>query len=180
MPLDRVPVAAGDRSGELEARVHDSADQRIERLGRSPSRLEQRLRRGSEGDEVVRGHRGACVVGGASVVVEVERTQAEGLGEAASGRTSLLVLGAHGTPDAVELLGSEVLGERLQRMQAEAADVWVEGVERGGTADVRDPGAERRPGGDLRDGAVGNTEQDELRRGRVEHDASLCEPRAQR
>ena len=49
-------------------------------------------------------------------------------------------------------------------MQAEAPDVRVEGVERGGAADVRDPGPERRRGSDLRDGAVGDAQQDELRR----------------
>ena len=44
MPLDRLPVAARDRPGQLEVRVHDAADERIERLGRRAGRLEQRPR----------------------------------------------------------------------------------------------------------------------------------------
>ena len=120
VPLDRLPVAARDRPGELEVRVHDSADERIERLGRRARRLEQRPRGGAERDEVVRRHRRARVVRGALVVVELERAQAERLGEPPADVASLVGLGRHRSPDAVELLGAAQLRERLQWVQAEA------------------------------------------------------------
>ena len=180
MPLDRLPVAARDRAGQLEAGVHDSADERIERLGRRAGGLEQRLRRGAQRDEVVRGHRRAGVVRGALVVVEVERPEPERLGEPPADRAGLVGLGAHRAPDAVELLRPALLRERLQRVQAEAARVRVERVERRRAADVRDP----RPDGDLgRDLAIarsGTQSRTSSGVGRVERDAALGEPRAHR
>ena len=65
-------------------------------------------------------------------------------------------------------------------MQAEAPGMRVEGVEWSCAADVRDPGPEWRCRSHLRDGAIGDAQQDELWRCRVEHDASLREPRGHR
>ena len=73
VPLDRLPVAAGDRPRELEVRVHDAADEGIERLGRSTRRFEQRSRGRAERHEVVRGHRCSGVVRGARIVGQIER-----------------------------------------------------------------------------------------------------------
>jgi hypothetical protein len=53
-------------------------------------------------------------------------------------------------------------------MQAEAAHVRSEGVERPRTARVCDPGPGREGGGDLGHGAIGHAEEDEIDAGRLE------------
>ena len=115
-----------------------------------------------ESDEVVGRERGAGVVGGAVRVVELERSQAERLGEPEADGARLVGLGGDRAPGAVELLWAARLGERLQRMQPEPAHVRVERRERSGSAHVRDPRAERDLGRDLGDRPVGDAEEDEL------------------
>jgi hypothetical protein len=79
--VDGRPVAARDRPGELEAVLDRPPHQRVERRGRRARSLEQGARGASERDEVVRGDRGARVVGGALVVGEREGLEAERPGE---------------------------------------------------------------------------------------------------
>ena len=121
VPLDRLPVAARDGAGELEAALDDPADERVERLGRRAGGLEERRCRGAKRDEVVRGQGGAGVVGAAARVVERERAEAERLGEPEADRPRLVRLGGHRRPGAVELLGPARRGERLERVHPEAA-----------------------------------------------------------
>src|SRR6476659_9211591 len=115
MALDGLPVAACDRPGQLESGVHDSTDERVERFGRGTGRFEQGASGGAQGDEVVRRHRRAGVVGGALLLREVEWTQPERLGEPPADRARVICLRRYGTPGAVELLRSSRLRERLQR-----------------------------------------------------------------
>src|SRR5207253_10227734 len=92
-----------------------------------------------EGDEVVRGDRGARVVERPGLVRERERLQAEHARELEAERPGLVSLGGDGRPGAVELLRTSRAGERLQRVKREAPLVRVERRERCGAADVGDP-----------------------------------------
>ena len=90
----------------------------------------------------------------------------------------LLGLGRDGAPGAVELLGAAPDGERLQRMDAEAARVRSERGERRRAAHVGDPGA----GGDVRrrlaDRPVRHAEEHELGVALVEGEPALEQARS--
>ena len=79
--LDRLPVAALDRPGQLEAVVDRPAHQRDERFGRRAGGAEELGRDSVQRDEVVRRDRGARVVERPCVVGELERLEAERLRE---------------------------------------------------------------------------------------------------
>ena len=163
MRLDRRPVAARDRAGQLEAVLDRAAHQRLERLRRRACGLEEERRRALERDDVVRREHGAGVVERARRVGELERPQAEQLGELRPLLDGLGGLAGDRGPGAVELLGPARARERLQRVDAEAALVRGERGERRRAAHVRDPRAGLDAGRDLGDRAVGNAEQHELR-----------------
>ena len=157
-------------------------DQRVERLGRRAGRLEQRAGRRAERDEVVRGDRGARVVGGA-VARRRARTAAGRASRRASSRAPaprrVSAVTAAQAPSSCS--GPRPVRERLQRVEAEAPLVRVERGERRRAADVRDPRARRDRRRDLGDRPVGNAEEDELRRRRPSSaDAALGEPGAHR
>ena len=181
VPLDGLPVPALDRPGELESVVDHAAHERLERLGRHVGRLEELARRALEGDEVVRGDRGAGVVERTPIVGERERPQPEGLREPPAGCGRLVGLAGHRGPGPVELVGAAVVRERLQRMDGEAPLVRRERGERRAAARVRHPGAGLDARGDPGDRAVGHAEEDEIGVGVVaELDSALAEPRAHR
>ncbi len=94
--------------------------------GGAPAAVEQRAGGPSQRDEVVRGDRGARVVGVALLVRERERLEAERPREPEAVLAGLVALRGHRREGAVELLGPAGEGERLQRMDAEAARVRVE------------------------------------------------------
>ena len=79
-----------------------------------------------------------------------------------AGCARLVGLRGHGGEGAVELLGAALAGERLQRVEAEAAPVRVERGQPSRAADVGDPGSQRELVGDFGDRAVGDAEEDEL------------------
>ena len=180
MAFDRLPVAALDRAGELEAVLDRPAHQRVERLGRRARCLEQRARGPTERDEVVGGDRGARVVRRAILVEQRERTEPEYLGEPARNGARLVALAGHRRPGAVELLRPAPQRERLQRMEAESLRVRGECRERRRAADVRDPWPRGNVGRRLRDHAVGDTEEHEIGISGVEPQAALHESRGYR
>ena len=67
------------------------------------------------------------------------------------------------------------VGERLQRVEGEAASVRIERGQRCAAAHVRHPGSGRDRRGDLRDDPVGDAEEDELRFALAERYAPLGE-----
>ena len=79
--VDRRPVAARDRPGQLEAVLDRAAHQRLERLRRGAGRVEEQRRRALKRDDVVRREDGARVVERARRVGEIERAEPERLGE---------------------------------------------------------------------------------------------------
>ena len=162
--VDGVPVAAGDRPREVEAVLDRARHQGHERLGRRACGLEQAARRAVQRHEVVRRDGRARVVERASVVVEVERAQAERQRKLAAVRARLVALAADGRPGAVELLGPARARERLQRVHPEPARVRLERGERRRAADVGDPLAmsQGQSLGRGRDRRVRNAQQDEL------------------
>ena len=81
MTLDRRPVAALDRAGELEVVLDHAPHEWLERLLGHVRRSEQPAGGATERHEVVRRHRGARVVERAMLVGEDERSQPERLGE---------------------------------------------------------------------------------------------------
>ena len=166
VPLDRLPVPARDRPGQLEVVLHRPAHEGKERLGRCVGLLEQLGRGPVERHEKALGHDSARVVDEALFVVQLEGAKTEQPGEPEHGVQRRLVLAGHGRPRAVELLGPAVPDEGLQRMQAEAADVRVECVERARAARVRDPGAYRDRLRNLGNSPIGHAENERGRRPR--------------
>ena len=161
MPLDRLPVAALDRAGQLEAVLDHAPHQRLERLGRRVGRLEQLAGDAAQRDEVVRGDRGARVVEGAPFVVEHEGPQAERLGEpgAVSRASSVSPVTAAQAPSSCSAPRSWVnvcsgWSEKRRTCGASAAS----GVRRS-RARPTGPARSRR---DLGDRPVGDAEQEQL------------------
>ena len=122
MALDRLPVSAGDRPGELEVVLHRPAHEREERLGRRAGLLDEIGRRPVKRDEEALSHHRGRVVDETVLVVELEGPEPKQAGEPKAALRGLAGLSAaDGRPGAVELLGPAVPDERLQRMEAEAA-----------------------------------------------------------
>src|SRR6185312_1444220 len=123
VPLDGLPVAALDRARQLEVVVNHTAHERVERLGWHGGLREQLAGHPTESDEVVRGDHRARVVERAEIVRKREGTDPKEDGELVRDRTGLLRLAGDGRPGAVELLRATVVGERLQRVEGEAASM---------------------------------------------------------
>jgi hypothetical protein len=113
VPVDRLPVAADERPGVVEAILDGAEHERLERLGRRPDRVHELGGDVVERDEVRGGEVRGRVVEGARLVVELESLQPEKLGELARRAQRLVALPGHGSPGTVELLGPTVERERL-------------------------------------------------------------------
>ena len=181
VPLDRLPVAALDRAGQLEAVLDRPPHQRVERLGRRSRRLEQRAGRVAERDEVVGGDRGAGVVGGAILVGERERAQAEGLGEpgrdaraprrSRPSRPPRRRRAAPAPRRRVNVCSGCTLKRRVWGASAASGVAPL-------TCATHGPGATYAA--DLADRAVGDAEEDELGLARVEREPALEQARSDR
>ena len=114
--LDRRPVAAGDRPGQLEAVLDRAAHQRHERLAGAPDA--EQHRRALQRHEIVRGEDGAGVVERPRRRRRARRLQAERLREPLARRQRLAGLRGDRGPGAVELGRVAAPVERLQRVDA--------------------------------------------------------------
>src|SRR6185503_8478116 len=173
-----LPVAALDRARQLEVVVDHTAHERVERLGWHGGLREQLAGHPTESDEVVRGDHRARVVERAEIIRKREGPDPEEDGELVRDRTGLLRLAGDGRPGAVELLWATVVGERLQRVEGEAASMRVARCQGRAAAHVRHPGAGRDRRRDLDDHAVGDAEEDELGVALAERYAPLGEARS--
>ena len=143
-------VAARDRARErpLGAERRDVLDRAAHAAAASSSprlvRLEARaggdpLGRRLERDQEVGGHRGRGVVGGAALVVDLERRHAEPRARSAAKASASGVEPATAQPAPVEARGRSVGRERLERVQAEGGGArGRERGQRGGAARVPD------------------------------------------
>ena len=169
---DRGLVAARDRAGEgrlgaelgdvLDRLAHQRREQRARLLRLEPGAAGDRLRGGLERHQEVRGHGGGGVVGGAALVVDLERRHAEPLGELGGERERLGRRARHGRAGAVEAHAR--VGEGLERVQPERRHAGVrQRGQRGGAARVAH---QRGGGGDHlgrgRDLGVGHAQQDRV------------------
>ena len=126
MSVDCRPVAAFDRSRQLEPVVDRAAHERDERLRRRSGGPEELGRDFVQSYEVIRGDCCACVVQRACVVRQLEGPQAQCFGEPEAGAPRFLRLARDGGPGAVELLGAARARERLERMEPEPSLVRFE------------------------------------------------------
>jgi hypothetical protein len=160
--LDRRPVASDMRARRREAVLDRPAHERLESFRWCAGRAHE-LRRGLvERDEEARRDGCARVVEGPVLVREREGLEAEQVRELETGCEPRFVLGRDRGPRAVELFGAARVRKRLERVEAEAAAVRCEGVERGHTARVSDPAAGGNGRRRLRYRPVGNAEQHEV------------------
>ena len=161
--LDRLPVAALDRAGELEAVLDHAPHQRVERLVGDARGGEQLAGGAAQRDQVVRCDRGARVVERAPVVVE-RRTAAARAPRRARSRPRAA---SSVSPVTAAQAPSSCSGPRScvnvcsgctekRRTCGSSAASGVPPL----TCATHGPGASR--GRDLRDRAVGDAEQDEL------------------
>src|SRR5215831_8126685 len=114
------PVAASNRTGELEAVVYRASHQRKQRFWRSSCRLDQLSGRAIKRHQEIRGDRGAGVIEHAAVFTQVERRQAERIGQPAAALRGLRRFSCHGAPRSVELCGAAIEPEGLKGMQPES------------------------------------------------------------
>ena len=116
MGLHGRPVAALDRTGQLEAVLDRAAHQRLQRLGRRACRGDQACSCLVQRDQVVRRDRGPRVVERPLGVGELERLQPEQARQLEPELERLVRLGGDRRPGTVELLGPSRACERLQGM----------------------------------------------------------------
>src|SRR5215467_1287401 len=114
------PVAASNRTGELEAVVYRASHQRKQGFWRSACRLDQLSGRAIKRHQEIRRDRRAGVIKHAAIFVQVERRQAERLGQPAAAFGGLGRFSRHGARRAVELCGSAIEPERLKGMETES------------------------------------------------------------
>ena len=116
-----------------------------------------------ERDQVVRGDCGARVVERPRLVRELERSQAEHLGDLETERAPLVGLRGDRGPGAVELFRPSRARERLQRVQRKPPRVRIQRGERRRPADVSDPARpEGLSLGHVPNGRVRDAEQGDL------------------
>jgi hypothetical protein len=152
LAADRRLVAAGDRAGErllgaearpaLDARSHE----REERVAVDAGRGGEPLGGGLDGDEEVRGDRGGGVVGGAVLVGDCDRREADLDGDRVRNGARAGCRARDGGGGAAER-GRAGGGDRHQRMEREAL-VGGEHVERRRAGAVADERPAVRPRGD--------------------------------
>ncbi len=112
----------------------------------------------------------------ARIVAQVKRQQTQSLRQPSAAGAGVVGVGSYGRPRPVELLGAAITGKRLQRVDAEPADVRMERVEPGRAAHVRDPRSDFDAGGDSGNRRIRHAQQDEIRAVISKRDAALAKP----
>ncbi len=165
MRIDRRPIAPRDGTGQIEAVLDGPRHERHDRRFRCADFGQQASGDVVQRDEEVAADDGGGVVQGAVRVGDLERSEPKGIRQPPGAGHGLGALGADGAPGPVQLLRPAVAGQGLERVNAEAKLVRIQGGQAGRPAHVRDPRPNHEVRRHLADGRVRHAEDDELRIG---------------